>query len=172
MSYLELEKMVDFFYSMNYDDEIAEATEQETPLDISLLQLHARMFALGDRYDIPGLRDVALEKYTSRCATLAEPVEFIESIYDVYERTPTSIKQLRNAACTGMRKDLREMLEDKTVATIYEKVLVEVPEFTRDMLELYVRAPSYGNCPTCGSDQAFEVLLATCKRCGKGVSGL
>ncbi len=172
MSYLELKKMVAFFYSMNYDDDISEATERETSLNISLLQLHARMFALGDRYDIPGLREAAVKKYSSRCAAIPEPVEFIESIYNVYERTPTSIKQLRNAACTLMRKNLLEMLDDKTVATVYEKVLVEVPEFTRNMLELYVRAPSYGSCTTCGSNQAFEVLQARCRRCGKGRSGL
>ncbi len=172
MSYLELKKMVTFFYSMNYDDDIPEATEQETPLHISLLQLHARMFALGDRYDIPGLRDVAVKKYSSRCVIFLEPVEFLESIYDVYERTPTSIKQLRNAACTQMRKNSLEILDNKIAATVYEKVLVEVPEFTRNMLELYVRAPSYGECTTCCSNQAFEVLQARCKRCGKGRSGL
>jgi hypothetical protein len=38
--------MVDFFYSTSYDDDIPKEAEQET---ISLLQLHARMFALGDR---------------------------------------------------------------------------------------------------------------------------
>ena len=59
MSYLELKKMVRFFYSMSYDDDIPEATEQDTPPHISLLQLHARMFALGDRYDIPKVFDSA-----------------------------------------------------------------------------------------------------------------
>lgn len=60
MSYLELKKIVDFFYSMSYDDEIPKKTEQGADNHcFSLLQLHARMFALGDRYGIPGLRDVA-----------------------------------------------------------------------------------------------------------------
>ena len=60
ISYLDLKKMVNFFYSMSYDDDIPEVTERETVSRISLLQLHARMFALGDRYDIPGLRDATL----------------------------------------------------------------------------------------------------------------
>ncbi len=172
ISYLELKKMVNFFYSMSYDDDIPEVTERETVSRISLLQLHARMFALGDRYDIPGLRDVAVKKYSSRCAVSWEPLEFIESICDVYERTPSSIRHLSNAACILMRKNLPKMLDDEAVATAYEKVLIEVPEFTKDMLGIYVNAPLYGDCSTCGSNQAFEALQVRCNRCGKGRPGL
>ena len=172
ISYLELKKMVQFFYSMSYDDDIPELTEQETLSPISLLQLHARMFALGDRYDIPGLRDVAVKKYSSRCAVSWEPLEFIESLCDVYERTPSSIRHLRNAACILMRKKLPKMLDDKAVAAAYEKILIEVPEFTKDMLGIYVTAPLYGDCSTCGSNQAFEALQVRCNGCGKGRPGL
>lgn len=65
ITYLELKKLVTLFYSMSYDADIPEVTERETVSRISLLQLHARMFALGDRYDIPGLRDVAVKQYSS-----------------------------------------------------------------------------------------------------------
>lgn len=172
MSYLELRKMVEFFYSMSYDDEIPEETEQEAGYRFSLLQLHARMFALGDRYDIPGLRDVAVKKYSSRGVVYWEPVEYLESIYDVYRRTPASIRQLRNAACNLVRNNLRKMLDDEVIAITYDKVLDEIPEFTKDMLRIYVKAPLYGDCITCGSNQAFEALQVRCRRCGKGRSGL
>ena len=125
------------------------------------------MFALGDRYDIPGLRDVAVKKYSSRCAVSCDPFELIESICDVYERTTASVRQLRNAACIMMRKKLPKMLDDEAA---YEKVLSEVPEFTKDMLATYVKAPLCGDCSTCGSNQAFEALQVRCKRCGKGSS--
>ncbi len=172
MSYLELRKMVDFFYSMSYDDEIPEETEQEAENRFSLLQLHARMFALGDRYDIPGLRDVAVKKYSSRGVASWEPLEFLESIHEVYRRTPASIRQLRNAAGILVRNNMRKILDDEVIAIIYDKVLDEVPEFTKDMLRIYVKAPLYGDCITCGSNQAFEALQVRCKRCGKGRSGL
>jgi hypothetical protein len=68
MSYMELKKMVSFFYSMNYDDEIPEETGQETGSHISLLQLHARMFAVGDRYDILGLRRGSQETLFQGCS--------------------------------------------------------------------------------------------------------
>lgn len=171
ISYLELEKMVDFLYSMSYDDEIPKQTEQEAGNHrFSLLQLHARMFALGDRYDIPGLREVAVKKYSSRSVVSWEPLEFLESIYDVYRRTPPSIRQLRNAAGNLMRKNLRKMVEDKVIAISYEKVIDEPPEFTKDMLRIFVKVPLYGDCNTCNSNQAFEALQIRCKRCGKGIS--
>lgn len=170
ISYLELKKMVNFFYSMDYDDDIPEMTEQEAGPRLSLLQLHARMFALGDRYDIPGLREVAVKKYSSRCAVFWDPLELIGSVCDVYRRTPASIRQLRNAACILMRKNLPKMLDDEAAMTVYEMVLSEVPEFTRDLLGVYVEAPLCGDCSTCGSNQAFEALQVRCKRCGKGSS--
>ena len=172
ISHLELKKMVQFFYSMSYDDDIPEVTERETESLISLLQLHARMFALGDRYDIPGLRDVAVKKYSSRCAVSWKPLEFVESICDIYERTPSSLRHLRNAACIRMRKNLPNMLDDEAVANAYENVLDQVPDFTKDLLGIYVNAPLYGDCSTCGSNQAFEALQVRCNGCGKGRPGL
>lgn len=171
ISYLELKKMVSFFYSMNYDDDVPEQTGKEPGPLISLLQLHARMFALGDRYDIPGLRDVAVKKYFSRSTVSWLPLEFLESIYDVYGRTPASVLQLRNAAGVLARKNLPRMLDDDAVATVYEKVLTEVPEFTKDLLGIFVKAPVYGDCITCGANQAMEVLQVRCIGCGKGMSG-
>lgn len=168
ISYLELRKMVDFLYSMSYDDELE--TEQEAEDVFSLLQLHARMFALGDRYDIPTLRDIAVKKYMSRVMVSWEPREFLESIYDVYGRTPPSIRQLRDAAAHLMRNNVQKLLKDAMVASVYDKVLDDIPEFTKDMLGVYVKAPLYGGSIRCGSNQAGEALQGRCKRCGKGTS--
>lgn len=170
ISYMELKKMVSFFYSMNYDDEIPEETGCETGPPISLLQLHARMFALGDRYDIPGLRDLAVKKYSSRAAVPGVPLELLESIYDVYKGTPASVRQLRDTAGVLVRKNLPKMLDEAAVATAYEEVLTEVPEFMKELLGIYVKAPLYG-CNTCGPNQGMEALQVRCMRCGKGRSG-
>ena len=78
--------MVNFFYSMNYDDEIPEETGDETRPPISLLQLHARMFALGDRYDVPGLRDMAVKKYLLYCI---QDVQFMPKLWQHYDSKMT-----------------------------------------------------------------------------------
>ena len=129
ISYMELKKMVSFFYSMNYDDEIPEETGYETGPSISLLQL---LFALGDRYDVPGLRDMAVMKYSSRVAVPGAPLELLESIYDVYKGTPASVRQIRDTADVLVRKNLPKMLDEAAVATAYEKVLTEVPSLRRN----------------------------------------
>lgn len=163
--YIELKKLVDFFYSSEYDDCLPEDA------DISLLQLHARMFALADQYDIPGLSNLAAEKYSSRCTASWTPLELIVSLQDVYETTPVSIRQLRNIACMAVRKHLPEMLNNKEVAEMYDKVLSETPDFTKDLLRCYVSNPLYGHCQSCRSFQPMEALQGRCKKCKRGNSG-
>ena len=162
--------MVDFLYSMNYDTSMLEDTKAESPTQTSPLQFHARMFALGDRYDISGLRGVAANNYRDRCA-IAQDLEIIHAIHDVYERTPASITQLRTFTCKCIQSHLPKMINDATIRSTYQNILIKIPEFSRDLLDRYVEAPLYGTCGTCCSSQAFEVLQVRCKKCGKGSSG-
>lgn len=46
LSHIMVKKMVHFFYNVDYHDELPEG------VDISPLQLHARMFALADQYEL------------------------------------------------------------------------------------------------------------------------
>lgn len=56
-----LERLINFFYNMDYDKSSAESANGST------LQLHAQMFALADEYDIPELLSRAKGKYWKRC---------------------------------------------------------------------------------------------------------
>lgn len=170
MSYLELQKMVEFFYSAYYEDDISKEIEQGTGRHVSPLQLHARMFALGDRYDVSGLRDLAGKKYYFGSAGSTKSrsrLKLLESIHDVYAGTPDSIRPLRDIACLLVRKNLPMMLNDKTVATTYDKLIAEIPDFAKDLLGIYVNVSVYKHCPACLSDQAMELLEIRCKGCGK-----
>ncbi|EUC39645.1 hypothetical protein COCMIDRAFT_110964 [Bipolaris oryzae ATCC 44560] len=162
VQYIELKKLVDFFYSSEYDNCLPEEA------DISLLQLHARMFALADQYDIPGLTHLAAGKYFSRCTTSWEPLEFLVSLQDVYETSPASTRLLRDTACTAIRKHLPRMLNSEGVAEMYDKVLSEIPDFTKDLLRCYVSNPLYGHCQSCFTYQPMEALQGRCKKCKKG----
>ena len=163
--YIELKKLVDFFYRSEYDDCLPEDA------DVSLLQLHAKMFALGDQYNIPSLSNLAAEKYSARCTASWTPLELLVSLEDVYEATPHSIRLLRNTACMAVRHHLPAMLGNKEVAEMYEKVLSETPDFTKDLLKSYVNNPLYGNCRSCCSLQPMEALQGRCKTCKRGNSG-
>jgi hypothetical protein len=162
---LELGKLVDFFYSMDYIDDLGEAHNQQEGGCVSLLHLHARLFAYGDRYDIPALRHVATRKYSSRCSKSWDPAEFLGSIREVYQSTPDSLRQLRDTVTSISRKQLPIMLNDTTIASMYDEVTRDVPDYTRDLLRLYVKEPLYQFCRTCHGYQGMEALQTRCKKC-------
>jgi hypothetical protein len=162
--YMLLEKLVQFFYSLDYSDVV--------PVDtgISPLQLHAKMFGLADEYDIPGLLHVAASKYSARCVDSWEPLEFLTSIPNVYDATPANVSLLRHTACMAIRKKLiSDMLGEKAVAERYKQTVSENPEFATDLLQTYIESPLYLHCSNCDSHQPIEVVrgwASRCKSCG------
>ena len=98
------------------------------------------------------------------------PLELLEFIYDVYSGTPASVRQLGDTAGVLVRNNLPMMLDEAAIATAYEKALTQMPEFTKELLGIYAKTPSYG-CYTCGPNQGMEALQVRCMRCGKGRSG-
>jgi hypothetical protein len=153
---------VQFFYSMDYDEVIP------VDADVSVLQLHARMFSLADKFEIPDLLSVAANKYSVRCLSSWEPSEFLSSIRDVYDGTPPSITLLRKIAYTAIRRNLPTMLNDGTISKQYDQTVADLPGFAKDLLQSYITDPVFWRCYTCRSHQCMEVLQVRCKRCKKG----
>lgn len=162
MPYLQLEKLVQFFYSMDYDEKLPVEAE------LSLLQLHAKMFSLADEYIIPDLLSVAADKYSARCLKSWKSSEFLSSIHDVYNGTPPSVSLLRRVAYTAIRRNLPTMLNEEATAGHYERTITENPDFAKDLLRSYVNNPVFRHCYTCGSHQAMETLQVRCKHCKRG----
>ncbi|MCJ1468014.1 hypothetical protein MMC07_006640 [Pseudocyphellaria aurata] len=71
-------RMIEYFYSGTYDD----PTDEDTSIGSRLI-LHAEMFALADKYDVPGLGEKAIQYFQSILpnAHLAEYVPCIRTIY-------------------------------------------------------------------------------------------
>jgi speckle-type POZ protein len=154
--------MVQFFYSMDYDDTLP------ADADLSLFQLHARMFSLADEYMIPSLLSVAADKYSAQCLGSWNPSEFLSSIHDVYNGTPSRVSRLRRAACTAMRSNLPTMLKEEAIARHYDQTITENPEFAKDLLRSYVRDPVFRHCYTCGLHRIMETLQVRCTHCKRG----
>jgi hypothetical protein len=163
--YVHLRKMVDFFYSTDYDEDLLEVA------NTSVLQLHAQMFLLADQYDIPGLLFIAAKKFRARCVNSWNALEFLHSIRDLYKLTPSSIIRLRETACVVIRGYLPEMLDDAMTAECFEKTVLEVPEFAKDLLQGYIDRPLMGYCDTCRCNQSMECLQTRCQNCNKGQGG-
>jgi hypothetical protein len=60
---------------------------------------HAKMYEMADKYDVSGLKQLCIEKYTQACIIFWDDPKFAESAYRVYSTTPTRDKGLRNIVC-------------------------------------------------------------------------
>lgn len=88
-----VKRMIDFFYVMDYDEEVVTPEGAECGL-LSGLQVHARMFALADKYNIHELRALSAAKYSSKFKEASSPLEFLDSVPDVYTLTARSVRLL------------------------------------------------------------------------------
>ncbi|KAL2009614.1 hypothetical protein VTN00DRAFT_5421 [Thermoascus crustaceus] len=118
-----VQKFVDYLYTANYDESMQTA-DQECAPPISTLQVHARMFALADKYDVKALQMLSSEEYSNRLESSSTALEFLESIPDVYTLTAPSVKSLRDKVTRFARINLEKYL-DPSAREVYEKTAIE-----------------------------------------------
>lgn len=103
-------------------------------------QLHAAMYALGDKYDITLLQDTALANFAKLGTKpgdilgfkAGDLVDFIESIPIVYSSTPDSDRKLRDLTLEKIKASPYQFLHED-VKESFQKVVVEVPDFSWDL---------------------------------------
>ncbi|KAK3065261.1 hypothetical protein LTS18_004019 [Coniosporium uncinatum] len=121
-----VKRMLGFFYTVDYDEVVAAEVEDEPPPatlpTMSPLQLHARVFALADKYDVAHFSVFAHAKYCARLRDFWDPVESLRSVPDVYETTPSSIRPHRDEAARCARIRSEKTLERDDVERFYEDV--------------------------------------------------
>lgn len=65
--------------------------------DVPNLTTHAKVYALGEKYDIKGLKTVALEKFKKEANVHWDSDDFITAIEEVYTSTVANDRGMRNA---------------------------------------------------------------------------
>lgn len=103
-------------------------------------QLHAAMYALGDKYDLTVLKETALVNF-DKFDTGSVPnniLGLIQSIPIVYSSTPDSDRNLRNATLDKIVTASSALL-DNDVKASFRKVLFEVPDFSWDLHQYWLR---------------------------------
>lgn len=111
---------------------------------MSRLQLHARLFALGEQYCIFGLQALCVMKYQSRLNSICPELEFIKSIPDVYTSTAQPVRDFRDVVAGYARDHISNLICDVVEAkAAYDDVTQKAPEFAKDLLDLYHEARSY-----------------------------
>lgn len=155
-------KMVYFLYGGNYGTSMK---GEEGYGSVSGLQVHARMFALGDKYDIPALREFAANKFLTRLTTFSTDLDILGCVPDVYRLTPPSVRSLREMLSKEARLRLEKYLKDLESREAFESVTTEVPEFVTDVLDMLVKTPLLASCFKCARIKPMTLVQAKCCDC-------
>ncbi|KAJ6024050.1 hypothetical protein N7540_004847, partial [Penicillium herquei] len=101
-SHIIVMMMIDYLYTRSYDTQEYYSRGQLSPV-LTELQLHARVFALADKYLVPGLRSMSVRKFKKRLGCVKGPsilfnsmvLELLESLPDVFNKTPEMVTDLK-----------------------------------------------------------------------------
>ena len=161
-----MERLRSFFYRDDYSDPTEDDEIKGIP--VTALWLHAEMYVLGDKYQASGLSRLAIKKYEQILERHWALQDFLRSLITIYELTPSSNRELRNAALGHTRSNIKRFQSDDTVRTRFKETGQAVPQFTLDLLQLYIDVPLKGRCLQCGPNQPIESLQSKRLTCGKG----
>jgi hypothetical protein len=92
--------------------------------------VHARMYAIADFYEIPGLKSLAQKKFQQAASRHWNNIEFGEAIHVAYTSTVSEDKGLRQI-CKDVLLSHMTLLNKPEI----EAILREVPDLAFDMLK-------------------------------------
>ncbi|KAF4338400.1 kelch 21 [Fusarium beomiforme] len=168
-----IQLMVDYLYTGDYSVD-TDAMDDGNGTSDSVLSTHAIMYALGEEYDIKGLRDLSAQKYSWSLDEKLKLDDFVQSIPFVYTLTPENSRDLRDPALEFARNRLRDGGAQSDVRDAFDEVIMECPEFLKELLYFCVQAPFFGYCPCTGPRDKVPVEAREyhCKKCGKDGASL
>ncbi|KAG6002029.1 hypothetical protein E4U43_001188 [Claviceps pusilla] len=121
--------MVEYMYSRNYKEKSHSHDDDE------MSELHIAVFALGDRYMMPGLKKCARGKFTIFIERQpSDPSGFIRSIRDVYRTTPRTVTDLRDVVVNAAARQYRTRLLAPNIKPLYDSLVSDCPDFALDLL--------------------------------------
>lgn len=166
-----IERMLSYLYTLDYSDNAAArpalSIKQNWPPHLSkeesksVLQVDARVYALAEKYDISGLKDLAKYKYETALNNCSGG-DFLKSIQDVYGLTRESDRGLRDLVIKHTRGHMPD-LKDKNEFTL---AIEEIGEFSLDLLKAVLNSPVASwrgrYCHYCCCERDFR-----CASCGR-----
>jgi hypothetical protein len=116
--------MIHYFYHLDYVEvETAKLKEKKRSeenfdethvLNEGLLIDHAKMYAMGDKYGVPGLKDLALRKYQE--AYEHTSAGFANSMIVIYTSTIDNDAGLRNAIIKILKNDITNLMKKPKIS--------------------------------------------------------
>lgn len=123
------------------------------------------MYTLGDKYDIPKLREYAKNELQLKLSTSSSLRNFFQSIYIVYESTPENDRSLRNVVVMATRLRMERIVTNDTSKSDFADVVKNLPEFAVDLFTDIALKPEVVGCGKCGVQRAAVPSNSPRKRC-------
>lgn len=152
--------MLKYFYTGSYTEPLNESDEVQPQLQNIVLT-----YILADKYDASNLMVLVEQEFRSALEKRPSPAEFLSVVAEVYT-LPKSSCPLRAITAEYGRQTFRDIW-NKADQSLLRTTLENVPEFTFDVLELFVKSPLRGHCRTCGPQQSAEATQARCTKCSR-----
>jgi hypothetical protein len=76
---------------------ISASVLEKSSIDDSYPIFHVRVYALAEFYDVPALKELALEKFNRVIQDNSQPDRFLEGVEEAYESTIQEDRRLRDA---------------------------------------------------------------------------
>lgn len=158
-------KMIEFLYTASYRNT---DTSNTTTEELYELGLHAKLYAIADKYGIDGLAVESKSIFLAATQTSWNGQEFLRSIPSIYNLTPESNRGLRDIAVSCTRLHSKELSTEVELQELWKDVSLQAPLYSIDVVDSFLKAPLLGHCHSCGPDQVVDALQLRCRRCGKG----
>lgn len=123
------------------------------------------MYALGDKYDAPGLCKLALAKYQGCLKSGWLPQDFLQTIARIYETTSASNRELRDAVVAHTKLNIGKIRSDQEDKAYLTSKTQGIPEYASDLLESYFDNTAQGACKECGRLDTFDLSNFKCWSC-------
>ncbi|KAI1828216.1 BTB/POZ protein [Xylaria intraflava] len=140
-----VERMIQYMYSGTYDARPGMYDSESA----SRLQMHARVFALADKYQIDELETLSAREYTVSLHDKVDISPFLGSIHDVFNLTPQSKRAMRIAAINFAKNYLGAAMRGSSdLQTRFNDTARDIPDFAQELLESFLMAPVPGRPPS------------------------
>lgn len=171
--------MVDYMYSLEYDVEVpaavcseesatesvgecdGESVSESQPINHAIV--HVQMYAMGDKYLIPALKDYSGQCF-KRLVSTQTGSELANSITEAYSITPESDRGLRDICLQSTETRLSDLTHDSD----FSKQALHIPCFSYELLQRTVarmktrEVVRVAGCSRCKSDSRSGKLELHC----------
>ena len=149
--------MFDYMYLHDYG-EMANTSSEDGLVGRQNLGLHVKVYALGDKYDVPSLKTTALRKFDKLSSSAWKNAEFPRVVEMVFESTPDSDMGLRNIVTDIIFRHGEDFARNHEM----KHVIRNVNGLAYGLWELSAKIPTGPKCKICG-----VVRLNQCPSCPK-----